>query len=434
MPLLVVLGLALCSIALTIVGTVLITWQRTKGDPQEFAFELLGGDCGYIDQSGKLVIDLKNNFNIDVFCHSTSVASDFVAGRATLDDQSSEHEKYICFDSSGKKLDLPKDVSLVGAVSEGLASFSKWNPSNSGYFDASWNVILAPKWAYAGDFSEGLAAVRTDNAPFFSVHFGYINQKGNLVIKDIYSSARKFKEGIAVVRLGTTYGAIDRTGKLIVPAEYNSIYDCSQGIIVADKYLSEQKPNPPHKIGSLDVERSYLDKTGNLKFSRRMHFEPEERTLSNFDKMRPETYFPELDFFYELDSDASFAEDRAPIKVGKKYGYINKDGKVVIKPLYDLAFAFSEGRAAVVENEHFAFIDENGNLITDFKYCSVHGFSEGLAAVNSYGKQRWGYINKKGQEVIAPRFFNPHDFHEGKAQVGLPSKPYWSNLVTSKTQ
>ena len=65
----------------------------------------------------------------------------------------------------------------------------------------------------------------------------------------------------------------------------------------------------------------------------------------------------------------------AEVKMAKKYGYgfIDKNGKVVIEPQFDDAGYFSEGLAGVEKDGKWGFIVKSGN--------DVEPFSEGLASV-----------------------------------------------------
>jgi hypothetical protein len=45
-----------------------------------------------------------------------------------------------------------------------------------------------------------------------------------------------------------------------------------------------------------------------------------------------------------------------------KYGYIDKTGKIVIKPQFDKAYDFSEGLASISLNGKWGFIDNTGKI------------------------------------------------------------------------
>ena len=58
-----------------------------------------------------------------------------------------------------------------------------------------------------------------------------------------------------------------------------------------------------------------------------------------------------------------FAEGLPRWKFGGKYGFIDRSGKVVIEPTFDLTFHFSDGVAAVLIREKWGYIDRLGNYV-----------------------------------------------------------------------
>lgn len=94
-----------------------------------------------------------------------------------------------------------------------------------GFRDRKRVVIIEPKFDFASDFSEGLAAVGVGAYP--KTKWGYIDLKGKVVIKPQYDEAYAFSEGIAAVRMMVTekskgkLGYIDKTGKWIVEPKFD---------------------------------------------------------------------------------------------------------------------------------------------------------------------------------------------------------------------
>ena len=113
-----------------------------------------------------------------------------------------------------------------------------------------------------------------------------------------------------------------------------------------------------------------------------------------------------------------------------KWGFINKDGKLVIENQYDWVAQFAEGVAIVERPEpgadsEFLVIDTTGKILAnlDEKKLSVNiddaRFSEGLLAVFSQEEKARGYINKSWEFVIKPRFAWAAPFSEGLARVAV---------------
>ena len=103
------------------------------------------------------------------------------------------------------------------------------------------------------------------------------------------------------------------------------------------------------------------------------------------------------------------------IKIGRKFGFIDENDKVVIPLIYDDAGTFQEGLASVCINGKTGYIDKSGKIVIPMLYDDSWFFSEGLANVGKDGK--WGYIDKKG-DIIIPMIYDwTTDFNEGLAAV-----------------
>lgn len=89
--------------------------------------------------------------------------------------------------------------------------------------------------------------------------------------------------------------------------------------------------------------------------------------------------------------------DLIPYRKGDKWGFYNKDKKIVIPIKYDYAKPFSEGLAPVKLNGKWGFIDKEGKEVIPLKYDCAWCFRKGLAYVELNGK--YGYIDKEGKEV-----------------------------------
>ena len=58
-----------------------------------------------------------------------------------------------------------------------------------------------------------------------------------------------------------------------------------------------------------------------------------------------------------------FFEDLAAVKIGSKWGYINREGKTTVQPQFDSAGSFSEGITKVSIDGKIPYIDNKGQFI-----------------------------------------------------------------------
>ena len=107
-----------------------------------------------------------------------------------------------------------------------------------------------------------------------------------------------------------------------------------------------------------------------------------------------------------------------PVRIGDKFGYIDKKGKLVLKAEFAGGQRFSQGLAAVQlrKADRVGFIDETGTLVIPTQFDLVDPFSEGYAAVMK--NKKWGYIDRTGQIVIPIAFDAAELFSGGFAAVG----------------
>lgn len=93
---------------------------------------------------------------------------------------------------------------------------------------------------------------------------------------------------------------------------------------------------------------------------------------------------------------------------GDKRGYFHmRDGRIVVKPIYEHAWVFSDGLAAVEVKGKVKFIDTTGQLVIDrgFAYdASDDGyvFHEGHCAVNDNTGKHMGLIDRNGDWALPP--------------------------------
>ena len=119
------------------------------------------------------------------------------------------------------------------------------------------------------------------------------------------------------------------------------------------------------------------------------------------------------------------AQDKfVKISKGGKWGFADRQGKEVIKAVYDNVFYFNEELCCVEKDELFGYIDREGNEVIPIQYDCACSFSEGLACV--FKRDLCGYIDKQNNVVIEFKFEAGTPFEEGAARVKKDGK--WAEL------
>jgi hypothetical protein len=119
-----------------------------------------------------------------------------------------------------------------------------------------------------------------------------------------------------------------------------------------------------------------------------------EESYNNFKKS-----YPGYPFMEELEENFKLMNSQLlPFEKNDLWGYINEDGKEIIKPLYEENSFFSEGLAAVKQNGKYGYINKSGKLIIPFAYDEAEPFLNKTAVVS--GDKKFGLINQVGDTLI----------------------------------
>ncbi|MFK7930823.1 MAG: WG repeat-containing protein [Myxococcota bacterium] len=104
-----------------------------------------------------------------------------------------------------------------------------------------------------------------------------------------------------------------------------------------------------------------------------------------------------------------------PERVGERFGYVGRSGRMVIQPSFDMVTPFRDGRATGMVKGRWGIIDDGGRWLTPPKYDWVHPqlFDEGPALVSTHGL--YGYVDRNGVEVVPTRLEQATPFVDGYA-------------------
>jgi hypothetical protein len=205
---------------------------------------------------------------------------------------------------------------LKGAqdFSEGLAAVTtsgeKW-----GFIDQRGNEVIACVYSAVSDFSEGVAFVRTVQSSIWA-----IDASGRKLFEvPGVNSVRSYHCGLAVIYVGSVlggYGAIDRSGKIVIEPAFVDIHDFSEGLAVAKK-----------EKGFI-----YIDGRGNV--------------------ISKHTYSLARDF----------RNGMGMVYRDGKIGFVDSSGAEVVLCIYDAAENFDGGVAEVVQDGVRMFVDRLGHI------------------------------------------------------------------------
>lgn len=344
--------LLLCLLALCISGAMEL---KAQNGPL-FAPVKKDGKWGYIDTSGKMVIN--NIFN---------EARGFSEGCASV--RLANLWGYI--NSKGDWAIKPYFIECSG-FHEGKALTSiierEDRQTYPTYINHQRDVLFALDPREIGwNFCEGLVRVRSFDMS--GAAYGWKDSTGAWVIKPKYTAATDFNEGEAAMMSGSKWGFVDKKGNEVIPPKYDDAYQYNEDIAFV-------------KMGN---EFQYIDKKGNTVF--KAPFE---------------------------DIDRLCHQGLIAVRKDGKMGFINKKGKLVIKPQFDNSqfTHFTEGLAPVMVKENgkelWGYINRKGKLKIKPQFDDAQNFTNGYSIIKQDGK--YGFITAKGRIAIKPQFEEVHDF------------------------
>ncbi len=214
------------------------------------------------------------------------------------------------------------------------------------------------------------------------VRWGYINEKGESLIKPLYNLALEFQcNGLAVVEIDNLYGIIDENQNYIVKHKYGFISDFSEERAIV---IDNERFNIINEKGE-----ELIPKTEDYSY------------IGNFKEGRAQ--------YGVIDSNKGYL-----------YGYLDREGRVIIPAQYEYGNDFYEGKAVVrIKENEYALININGEILNKYEYASVGNLREGLLSFKKDMGEKYGFIDEHGNVVIKPQFTYAQDFSEGRSVVNV---------------
>jgi hypothetical protein len=405
--------------------------------------KLIGGKWGFLDASGKEIIEAKYDY-----------VYDFKNGKAKV----RSGLRIFWIDKDGKECAAPSQLPQK--------EFTVYcEPGFFGYIDVKGNWAIAPQYYSAKGFSEGFAAVMTLRACDMDCGNPEIDAEENENVSSTYSrplayllnignnyndnyeehekelaDSTRMADSISSVNARRLYGYIDATGNMILPAKYEVALPFHNG----RAYVSYRG-----KWGVIDKKGNWifapvLDWTEELSSEYSPSFYESPYTEGQTGEVNAESGYQNIYGINTEDQPGQlyrFSEGFGVIFKYNMYGFIDTSGKIIASPVYDEVHPFSNGFAAVRHGNFWGYIDKTGKEIIPLQFKLAFSFSkEGLACVVSKPNRSgvspgdeqtmeyesdessyYGYINTKGEWVIRPQFIASGSFSEGLARVAISS-------------
>jgi len=281
--------------------------------------------------------------------------------------------------------------------------------------------ILVPLiYTGIGNYTSGLFPAKNEK------YWGYLNAEGEQAIPFFYDTYRKFVSGVAAVRKNGLVGIIDTKGNWVAYPEYETVQYVNDSVwiwrrgYVSGFYSTTEKKGIPFMYDGLElinsnfVRFSQSGKYGLLSPQRKIILKAEWDKIEVYEDekiviaMRNDYYSIfylngnlKVYMNYPFARFHSYKDGMALVAHKGKYGFINRDGLLLVSTQYDEARPFSNGLAAIRIGTIWGYIDKNERFIANPYYDESKDFDEKAAIVIKSGK--YGLINKQGKETVKPQ-------------------------------
>lgn len=218
--------------------------------------------------------------------------------------------------------------------------------------------------------------VAAGQGPVFPVeyknHYGFMDTSGRLMIEARFHAAGQFHEGLASVHLPVP-------GKPFATKTENGL-------------VFNYEPAFIDRSSKVVLRRGSLQKSFGKKFG---EFDNFSDGLAGFSVQSSDGYV--------------------------RRGYIDRTGRIVVKPQFNMSRPFSEGLAAAASptNSEWGFIDKTGSFVIKPRFAAAGAFRDGLAPVKEFQSDLWGFVDATGAHRIKPQFIRASEFSDGYAVVEL---------------
>ncbi len=244
-------------------------------------------------------------------------------------------------------------VHVEGVLDPDLAAVHYSSPGTVWHKDGTLAFTFGKEYHNVNSFVDGLSVVYYEESKV-NRHYGVIDKDGKIVVPLEYEMAKpQYADGLLAVRKDGKWGYIDNNGNMVIEPQYDQAYNFTDGIAVVFYGTVTSS-------GAADQGTFFFIDRDNQK----------------------------LDALGEWTNAYVFnAAGYARVNGGDGWGMINREGDVIVEPVWDATGTFNNGFTYVAKDKLFGIVDESGKLICDPVFDQSIFFSpSGVALVKEQGK------------------------------------------------
>lgn len=215
-----------------------------------------------------------------------------------------------------------------------------------------------------------------------------VNNKGEVLLTNAFDEVVSIENSNLIIKKDGKYGLIDSTGKEELPTEYQSLKYAFEGYYIAQK---DDKYGVISKDGAEKISFNYTQITYQ---SAEGFFRAEKENL-NSDLINMNFETKATGIVSEINSTNAFIK----LRVNGEYKYYNFQlEEKSLQEIYPTNTIFVSKK-----NGKYGFVNKQGQVVVDYIYDdATEENTYGYAAVKKDGK--WGAIDITGNEVVTPTY------------------------------
>jgi hypothetical protein len=276
------------------------------------------------------------------------------------------------------------------------------------------SIAVEPRFDFVDKFHEDRAVVRLGGL------YGYVDSNRKIVVEPQYAIAGRYHLGYAEVDVGGKSALIDLKGRQVLEPRFARAGAFVKDVFWVNDGVREYRGppggeeftalNPRHGSGRTVYVRGkwgLIDATGGWIRT------PEFSDIEPFDREQ---------------SDLMWA------RAGARWGLIRPDGTWLVEPTFERVGELVDDRAPVRLGGRIGYVDRTGRMVIAPKFddpVTLEHFVEGMPAPAKLGRF-FGLIDRAGEWVVAPTYDRIFPIHGGGgASVSrLEFKGFWAKLGT----
>lgn len=268
-----------------------------------------------------------------------------------------------------------------------------------GVANENGSLILSPGFSEILMTGNGLFVVKDDVIKV-------VNSEGTTVLQDGFDEVKQIlnydTKGIVFVKNGQ-YGVMNINGEVILNAEYGYLKQAKENVFIAKAGNSVIKDLNGNVIAELASGYGIISATNEklLDFNYKFISYSKVADMYIADITETDSKVFNSNFEEKVTGIVNVYESKGyfKVRIGTEYKYYNFN----FEEKTNIDVLSSNNLFVSKQNDKYGFIDKNGNVVVDYIYDEAMEQNEyGYAAVKLNGL--WGSIDKNGKVVIEPKY------------------------------